>query len=455
MKQFGKSFDPREALIKFDGPNFDVNAKKLENVDNNLEGKFIPTFKNGRVDNFDVPFSANSDLDPKMFEPVEDNLEHKFGFGKNDAKYTQLKELAKKRSELLKKLNELGNQRKPQNFRNVKSVSNIMQILDPNQSKRNTKKTRQQQTMVKKKYALLRAFKPELTLMVNPNPIDYNDSMNEAGIRAYIHKVNETANYEDGLNIGSHVEALITLENEGKQMCKPSKKSKDESHSNASGNYSRNACIMECRAKMFKHKCKCLPYFLLNMTMTQAKSCNHNGLKCIAEVYGNKDNLVFSLQVTNPFSFIIGNNTGTNCDCPLECHSDAYGISMTSASMMDDSNMMKMLKMEGNILKELENQIQDMSDYSHSESHLPQQLYHEIEESSSVVHFQFNGLFTKPDQSHLHGADASPSVDSRMVFFIGLGLAIIFELVYWFLLRHLIDRRRRQPYSRRRNVRRY
>ena len=137
----------------------------------------------------------------------------------------------------------------------------------------------------------------------------------------------------------------------------------------------------------------------------------------------------------------------------MECYSDDYSISITSASMMDDSNIMKMLKMEGNILKELEHQINDMSDHSHSESHLPQRLYHEIEESSSVVHFQFDGLFTKHDQKHLHRSDASPSVDSRMVFFIGLGLAIIFELVYWFLLRHLIDRRRRQPYSRRRNMR--
>ena len=160
------------------------------------------------------------------------------------------------------------------------------------------------------------------------------------------------------------------------------------------------------------------------------------------------------MAVINQFSFIIGNNTGTGCDCPLECHSDGYGISMTSASLMDDSNMMKMLKMEGNILKELEHQIQDMSDYHHSDPHLPQRLYQEIEESSSVVHFQFEHLLSKHDQkNHLHVGDASPSIDSRMVFFIGLGLAIIFELVYWFLLRHLIDRRRRQPYSRRRNIR--
>ena len=254
--------------------HFDVNAKKLENI--------IPNFKNGRVDNFEVPFS---NLDPKLFEPVEDNLERKFGFSENDAKSTQLKELAKKRSELLKKLNELGNHGKPQNSKSTKSSRNALkekQVLNP-------KKTRQQQTMVKKKYALLRASKPELTLMVNPNPIDYKDSLNEAGIRAYIHKVNETANYEDGVNIGSHMEALITLENEGKKICKHSKKSKDESHSNTSGNYSRNACILECRAKMFKHKCKCLPYFLLNMTMIQAKSCNHNGLKCIAQVYGEHE----------------------------------------------------------------------------------------------------------------------------------------------------------------------
>ena len=250
--------------------HFDVNAKKLENI--------IPNFKNGRVDNF-------SNLDPKLFEPVEDNLERKFGFSENDAKSTQLKELAKKRSELLKKLNELGNHGKPQNSKSTKSSRNALkekQVLNP-------KKTRQQQTMVKKKYALLRASKPELTLMVNPNPIDYKDSLNEAGIRAYIHKVNETANYEDGVNIGSHMEALITLENEGKKICKHSKKSKDESHSMSSGNYSRNACILECRAKMFKHKCKCLPYFLLNMTMIQAKSCNYNGLKCIAQVYGEHE----------------------------------------------------------------------------------------------------------------------------------------------------------------------
>ena len=149
---------------------------------------------------------------------------------------------------------------------------------------------------------------------------------------------------------------------------------------------------------------------------------------------------------------IIGNNTGTNCDCPLECHSEVYGISITSAKLMDDSNMMKMLKMEGNILNELDHQIQDMSDYSHSDLHLPQRIYHEIEESSSVVHFQFDHLLTKQDQKHLYFADESSSVDPRMVFLIGLGLAIVFELVYWFFIRSLIDRRQRQTNCRRRIV---
>ena len=278
-------------VMEDDGTLFEKSPRNVDAVDGNLEGKFIPYFKKGKVDDFEDPLSRNSDLAHRMFEPVEDNLERVLGFGENDAKSTQLKELAKKRRELLEKLNELGT--KPQASRSTKSSRNAMQmkekpILDPDQRKKKTKETRQQQTIVKKKYALLRASKPELTLMVNPNPIDYIDSLNEAGVRAYVHKVNETANYADGLNIGSHMEALITLENDGKSKCKHSKKSKDESHSTASGNYSRNACIFECRSKVFKEKCNCLPYFFLNMSMTmsQTKSCNHDGLKCIAAVYG-------------------------------------------------------------------------------------------------------------------------------------------------------------------------
>ena len=50
-------------------------------------------------------------------------------------------------------------------------------------------------------------------------------------------------------------------------------------------NYSRPACITECRAREIFDKCGCLPYYYPNFALVWGKdtACDTNGLKCVAE----------------------------------------------------------------------------------------------------------------------------------------------------------------------------
>ena len=51
-------------------------------------------------------------------------------------------------------------------------------------------------------------------------------------------------------------------------------------------NYSRPACLMECRARHLQEECGCLPYYFPNFGVVWKKdvSCNVTGLICLAKL---------------------------------------------------------------------------------------------------------------------------------------------------------------------------
>ncbi len=53
-------------------------------------------------------------------------------------------------------------------------------------------------------------------------------------------------------------------------------------------NYSRPACIIECRAREVFDKCNCLPYYFPNFAAVWKKSttCSMEGLECLASNAG-------------------------------------------------------------------------------------------------------------------------------------------------------------------------
>ena len=85
------------------------------------------------------------------------------------------------------------------------------------------------------------------------------------------------------------------------------------------------------------------------------------------------------------YFLLLGKNH--DCSCPIHCH--AYDISMTSAKLKEDSNSLKKLYKDGMPLKELEEQLEFISEHEdHPDSDLPQRLYDEILQSSSILHFE-------------------------------------------------------------------
>ena len=49
-------------------------------------------------------------------------------------------------------------------------------------------------------------------------------------------------------------------------------------------NYTRDGCIMECRAKYSFEKCDCLPYYYPQFK--EDANCNSTGLQCLATISG-------------------------------------------------------------------------------------------------------------------------------------------------------------------------
>ena len=79
----------------------------------------------------------------------------------------------------------------------------------------------------------------------------------------------------------------------------------------------------------------------------------------------------------------------------------ANDLSMTSARLKKDSNLVKLLFENNMPLKELEDQMMNITDYKdHPDSEIPERLYHDILQSSSILHFELQddkvGEFATP-----------------------------------------------------------
>ena len=74
---------------------------------------------------------------------------------------------------------------------------------------------------------------------------------------------------------------------------------------------------------------------------------------------------------------------------------------MTAAKLKKDCNFMKVLFEDGMPLKELEDQMTNITNYKdHPDSEIPERLYHDILQSSSILHLELQddkvGEFATP-----------------------------------------------------------
>ena len=55
-------------------------------------------------------------------------------------------------------------------------------------------------------------------------------------------------------------------------------------------NYSRQACLLECRARLLQEECHCLPYYFPNFAplWNVSTSCGIDGIRCLANNSGNR-----------------------------------------------------------------------------------------------------------------------------------------------------------------------
>ena len=75
----------------------------------------------------------------------------------------------------------------------------------------------------------------------------------------------------------------------------------------------------------------------------------------------------------------------------MDCQPNVNELTMTSAKLKKDCNFMKVLFEDGMPLKELEDQMTNITDYKdHSDSEIPERLYHDILQSSSILHFELH-----------------------------------------------------------------
>ena len=126
-------------------------------------------------------------------------------------------------------------------------------------------------------------------------------------------------------------------------------------------NYSRPACIIECRAREIYEKCGCLPYYFPNFASVWKKdtTCTVDGLECLASNAGIS---YFStpLHLSHFFSFVgllsaleTGANDqahdeegfakGADCYCPVDCEENLYMPEMSQADIRPDAKALSVM----------------------------------------------------------------------------------------------------------------
>lgn len=89
--------------------------------------------------------------------------------------------------------------------------------------------------------------------------------------------------------------------------------------------YSREACLMECRARIIMKECGCLPYYYPDFRKVWRKdtACNIKGLGCLAKkratlIALTPDDGKTSKKVLDQLI------AGAKCDCPNDCEETNY-----------------------------------------------------------------------------------------------------------------------------------
>ena len=128
---------------------------------------------------------------------------------------------------------------------------------------------------------------------------------------------------------------------------------------------------------------------------------------------------------------------------------------MTSAKLKNDSNLIMALFENGMPLKELEDQLKTIEEHKdHPDYEIPQRLYNDILYSSSIVHVELpdnDVIKVEVTQYGIHeilflqtfaknGYYFSETIINPSInFIIGFLTAISVEMMYWFIIRTLIN----------------
>ena len=149
--------------------------------------------------------------------------------------------------------------------------------------------------------------RPDLTIMVQPSKIDHAGRKNNGGVRLFIHRPQTVpTNPFKEIKVDNNVEAFINLKyqdvSEISNEFIPNKRCiRYITRSHLWHNYSIeiandqtytwDSCVHEWQAKTMMRICKCLPHYyseLFDYWYNTNLRCNHQGLKCMAIVNGNK-----------------------------------------------------------------------------------------------------------------------------------------------------------------------
>ena len=62
-------------------------------------------------------------------------------------------------------------------------------------------------------------------------------------------------------------------------------------------NYSRKACLLECRARVIRDMCGCLPYYYPDFSRLwkMKTDCNLTGLRCLTDIFSELFIILFIL----------------------------------------------------------------------------------------------------------------------------------------------------------------
>lgn len=298
-----------------------------------------------------------------------------------------------------------------------------------------------------------------LTVILNPNEVQYSDVVmnNFVGFKGLVHSPFDFAEVggkgfaiEKGREVFVAIGATFTSSS-AKVKSMPLEKRKCLNHDEdmtlypdifleAFKNYSRKACLVECKARQVFLTCGCLPYYYPDFSnLWQADTtCDLNGLRCLANVSSQSKALQPSSSddTTNIEDLI----QGTQCNCPLDCEETVYSQELSQANTVGRGTTFSRLKAKGNYLWKLQESIDNAT--TPAKAKKLENLYKEIMNSSSLVHFYFKETgIVQYTREELYGImDLVAAFGGIIGLCSGFSLLSGVEIIYWFTIRYFVDK---------------